>query len=179
MHPKADLTQAHRNYVSENCDLHLNKLLAEVSSYALTLCRKRAINDEDAEEVAQDTALKVWSKLADYDPARSSIKTWVHRCTLDQVSIARRKAEAHARDLVAQGSIAVVHRDADPSQMRSIRNAAGTNVELVDLVATLGDVSAAARQLGITTKAAVRRLERIAVKINFEEREKRPAKCHK
>jgi DNA-directed RNA polymerase specialized sigma24 family protein len=167
------LASAHLHYLQQPDELTLNRLLAEVTSYSLTLCAQRRIDLTDAEEIAQETALSVHIKLEQYNPARSSFRTWVHRLTLDQVCIHRRKGEAHTRNTTPQPEPTYMSSTSiDPALIRQIRLAAGDNAKLIDLILATGDVSAAARHLGITQLAAQRRLKRIGAKINLAERSK-------
>jgi DNA-directed RNA polymerase specialized sigma24 family protein len=166
-----DLNLLHGQYVADPTEANLNRLLAGVTAYARILCRNRSVMAEDAAEVAQDTSLTCWTKLNQYDATRSSFRTWVHRLTLDQVSIHRRKAEAYSKDVEAHSPANV-----NPPQpatysrrIHDVRKAAGDNANLIDLMLVHGDVATAARHLCITPLAVQRRLRRIGAKINFGE----------
>jgi DNA-directed RNA polymerase specialized sigma24 family protein len=161
----SNLANAHVKYTADPTDEMVNELMSAVTEYSISVCLKRSICMTDAQEVAQETALKVWQRLKEYDPTRSAFKTWVHRCTLDAISINRRKAEALAKNVEGQRLTRYTYRAPDPLLLTEVRTAAGKNVDLVDLVMSLGDVSAAAKKLNISTKAAYRRLERIKVEL--------------
>ena len=152
-----DLQHAHEAYISHADASTLNDLMHEVTRYAKAVCRKRGIRYADTEEIAQDAALKVWTNLAAYDPTKSSFKTWVHRCTLDHISIARRKVDTTARVIAAHIAPLPAFKEPSPQTLNHVRKIAGDNAELVDLLGVHGDITEAARHLAITPKAAHRR----------------------
>jgi DNA-directed RNA polymerase specialized sigma24 family protein len=161
------LNLAYAAYDADSSQDNLDSLLADVRKYAYTVCIRRGVRHEDATDVAQDTAFDIWCKLFEYDHTRSSFRTWVHRCTLDQVSINRRKGDAHAKNVDAHQPAPAEHRNPRRNpRIDEARRAAGDNTKLIDLVLVHGDIAAAARQLGITPLAAHRRLKRIGRKIN-------------
>jgi DNA-directed RNA polymerase specialized sigma24 family protein len=157
------LTEAHQRYLAQPDTASMSDLLAEVTSYAYTISRKRNVQHDDAEDVAQDTALTVLEQIDQYDPTMSSIKTWTHRKTLDNVSIRRRKAEAHCKDSAGEAAAKSIRRT--DHRLPAIRAAAGDNVKLIDLMLVHGDVAEVAEELAITAKAVQRRLERLAQKL--------------
>jgi DNA-directed RNA polymerase specialized sigma24 family protein len=171
-----NLNLAYAAYDDDSSQGNLNALLAEVRKYAYTVCIRRGIRQEDATDVAQDTAFDIWCKLFKYDHTRSSFRTWVHRCTLDQVSINRRKVEGAAKTVDAHQSAPADHRHSRRNpRIDEARRLAGDNTKLIDLVLVHGDIAAAAHQLGITPLAAHRRLRRIGRKINLTARSKSSA----
>jgi DNA-directed RNA polymerase specialized sigma24 family protein len=166
----ANLNSVYDSFRAEpDDDNNRNLLAAEVTRYSVTVCRRRMISLADAEEIAQDTALNINQKISQYNPARSSFRTWVHRCVLDQVCIHRRKGEAHAKTATSMTPSPTQKARIDHTLIQQIRLVAGDNAQLVDAVLATGDISAAARKLGITVLAAQKRLKRIGAKINLGE----------
>jgi RNA polymerase sigma-70 factor (ECF subfamily) len=55
----------------------LSDLYARYSGMLLALARRVLGNTSDAEEVLQECFLQVWKQAGRYDPARSSVSTWL------------------------------------------------------------------------------------------------------
>jgi hypothetical protein len=168
-----NLTTAHQSYLAVSSPERRNALMVEVANYAYVVCIRRKVYPEDAKDTAHDAAITIMGKLKQFDPALSSFKTWTHRCTLDQISINRRKAVAHRKDVDEFETAPAPHRATRPNKrIEEARRVAGDNVALIDLVIGHGDIAAAARQLGMTPAAAKNRLKRLGRKINLAERQK-------
>ena len=120
---RSNLFTAHQAYTEHASADTLNHLARAITDYSLVVCAKRRISGFDAEEIAQDTTMSVWQKLGSYDPTRSSFKTWIHRCTLDQVSIYLRQQRKHDRDVAGQLCRTPERREVDPRLMRTLCNA--------------------------------------------------------
>jgi len=163
------LNTAHKTYLADPSIENANVLFADIARYARALCLKRGVSREDAADTAQDAALAVWTKLHQYDPARSAFRTWVHRCTLDQISINRRNSDARLKDTVGQ-QLDKIPIPTSRSRIADLRVHAGDNAELIDLILVFGDLASAANHLGLTLLAAQKRLKRLGRKINLEER---------
>lgn len=56
-----------------------------------------------AEEIAQDTMLKVWRNAAQYDPARAQVSSWIYQIARNRrIDIARGETPAVPEDLAAE-----------------------------------------------------------------------------
>jgi len=53
-------------------------------------------NEADAEDVVQDTFVKVWQRAASYDPARAAPVTWIYRILVNGCIDWRRKSALRA-----------------------------------------------------------------------------------
>lgn len=62
----------------------------------LALCTSYAKNEEDAVEILQDGFLKVFKQIATYDPARSSLYTWMRTIMVRTAIDALRKGKNEA-----------------------------------------------------------------------------------
>jgi RNA polymerase sigma-70 factor (ECF subfamily) len=59
---------------------------------ALAVARHILSDPSDAEEVAQDALLRLWTGASRFDPARAAVTTWLHRITLNLALDRRRRA---------------------------------------------------------------------------------------
>ena len=159
---RSNLTSAYARYVNHADANSLNGLYSAVSDYARVIAQRRKLNLADASDVAQETAITVWQRLATFDSSKSSFRTWVHRCTLDRLVDYLRKQARLNRAAQVTNTDESATNDINPAYIASIRAIAGDAEELMDLVLALGDVASAAEALGITTRAAQQRLRRIA-----------------
>ncbi len=87
----------------------------------LGLARKVLKNQEDAEEVLQEALVHAWNRAASYDPARSSVSTWLVMITrsraIDRLrsrNVSDRTAnevqrETHSLHASAEGTSRVLH----------------------------------------------------------------------
>jgi len=57
------------------CRLLLNRHLPRI----LALARRMLKNREDAEEVAQEVFLRVWTRAGEWEPGRAQFRTWLYR----------------------------------------------------------------------------------------------------
>jgi len=62
------------------CRVLVDRHLAPVTAFA----RRLLGNQADAEDVAQETFLRLWSKAGDWRPGGARLTTWLHRVALNQ-----------------------------------------------------------------------------------------------
>lgn len=53
----------------------VERYVARLEAFAL----RQLADPSRAQDVAQETLLKLWTKAADYDPAKASLSTWLHQ----------------------------------------------------------------------------------------------------
>ena len=104
-------------------------LVEEYRGLVYSICYLFCGSTQDAEDLVQDTFLKIWMNLASYDPARGELKGWIATVTRNQrVDRYRRSGQQRLTDSIdttsaandsrdQSDSIALVHRipDARPT----------------------------------------------------------------
>ena len=102
-------------------------LVEEYRGLVYSICYLFCGSTQDAEDLVQDTFLKIWMNLASYDPSRGELKSWIATVTRNQrVDRYRRSSQQRMTDSIdstsaGRGSaswdqsdaIALVHRIPD------------------------------------------------------------------
>lgn len=57
------------------------QLVDEYKSLVYSICRLSNISDQDADDLAQDAFIKIWMNLANYDPKRGGLTSWIATVT--------------------------------------------------------------------------------------------------
>ena len=60
------------------------QLIAEYRGLVYSICLPFANSREDAEDLVQDTFVKIWHNLASYDPSRGELKSWISTVARNQ-----------------------------------------------------------------------------------------------
>jgi RNA polymerase sigma-70 factor (ECF subfamily) len=97
------------------------RLVEEYRGLVYSICYLFCGSTQDAEDLVQDTFLKIWMNLASYDPARGELKGWIATVTRNQrVDRFRRSGQQRLTDSIDstpqgrdQGAIAMAQRIAD------------------------------------------------------------------
>ena len=62
-------------------DVAWSQLVEEYKSLVYSICRLSDISDQDADDLAQETFIKIWMNLANYDPNRGGLTSWIASVT--------------------------------------------------------------------------------------------------
>ena len=98
-------------------------LVEEYRGLVYSICYLFCGSTQDAEDLVQDTFLKIWMNLASYDPARGELKGWIATVTRNQrVDRYRRSGQQRRTDSLdtvseawdQSGATALAHRIPDP-----------------------------------------------------------------
>ena len=99
------------------------RCLPRVHGVAVRLLRDR----EEAEDVAQETFMKVWRKIAQYDPDRARLETWVTRIAMNACyDRLRKKRESQISEDAPEpvdGAVSVENRLAGEDALSQVRAA--------------------------------------------------------
>ncbi len=99
------------------------RLVEEYRGLVYSICYLFCGSTQDAEDLVQDTFLKIWMNLASYDPSRGELKGWIATVTRNQrVDRYRRSGQQRCTDSLdsvseawdASGATALAHRIPDP-----------------------------------------------------------------
>lgn len=60
------------------------QLIAEYRGLVYSICLPFANSREDAEDLVQDTFVKIWHNLGSYDPSRGELKSWISTVARNQ-----------------------------------------------------------------------------------------------
>jgi RNA polymerase sigma-70 factor (ECF subfamily) len=99
------------------------RLVEEYRGLVYSICYLFCGSTQDAEDLMQDTFVKIWTNLASYDPSRGELKGWIATVTRNQrVDRYRRSGQdrrTDSLDAVSEGrgesqTMALVQRIADP-----------------------------------------------------------------
>jgi RNA polymerase sigma-70 factor (ECF subfamily) len=75
------------------------KLVEEYRGLVYSICYLFCGSTQDAEDLVQDTFLKIWMNLASYDPARGELRGWIATVTRNQrVDRYRRSSQQRCTD---------------------------------------------------------------------------------
>jgi RNA polymerase sigma-70 factor (ECF subfamily) len=91
----------------------------EYRGLVYSICYLFCGSTQDAEDLMQDTFLKIWANLASYDPSRGELKGWIATVTRNQrVDRFRRSGQQRKTDSIDEGwdqsdGMALAHRIAD------------------------------------------------------------------
>jgi RNA polymerase sigma-70 factor (ECF subfamily) len=94
-------------------------LVEEYRGLVYSICILFCGSTQDAEDLMQDTFLKIWSNLSSYDPSRGELKGWIATVTRNQrVDRFRRSSQQRKTDSIDEGwdqsdAIAMSQRLAD------------------------------------------------------------------
>lgn len=100
------------------------KLVEEYRGLVYSICYLFCGSTQDAEDLVQDTFLKIWMNLASYDPSRGELKGWIATVTRNQrVDRYRRSSQDRRTESIDTtlegweqgGTLALAQRIADPS----------------------------------------------------------------
>ncbi len=99
------------------------QLVDEYRGLVYSICYLFCGSTQDAEDLVQDTFVKIWMNLGSYDPARGELKGWIATITRNQrVDRFRRNGQQRKTDSLDEGwdqtdKIALAHRltDARPT----------------------------------------------------------------
>ena len=67
------------------------QLFKRCAAKVLTTCRRYETRSMDARDILQETFITVFEKIAQYDPAKASIETWINRIAINTALKAIRK----------------------------------------------------------------------------------------
>lgn len=131
----------------------------------------------EAEDLAQETFLRIWSAAARYDPAIATPATWIYRIAL-RLAIDRNRRTGFRRflgleavpepqdfqpgaeqDLAARQALAMTHRalsSLPERQRRALLLRAVAGLTNVEIAATLGVSAGAVEQLLVRARASLR-----------------------
>ncbi|WP_263350457.1 RNA polymerase sigma factor [Acidicapsa acidisoli] len=77
------------------------KLVEEYRGLVYSICYLFCGSTQDAEDLVQDTFLKIWMNLASYDPSRGELKGWIATVTRNQrVDRFRRSGQERRTDSI-------------------------------------------------------------------------------
>jgi RNA polymerase sigma-70 factor (ECF subfamily) len=95
-------------------------LVEEYRGLVYSICYLFCGSTQDAEDLVQDTFLKIWMNLASYDPARGELKGWIATVTRNQrVDRFRRSGQQRLTDSIdstregRDGAVALAQRIPD------------------------------------------------------------------
>lgn len=89
-------------------DRHLPRILA--------LARRMLKSHEDAEEVAQEVFLRVWTRAAEWEPGRAQFGTWLYRVTTNLCLDRLRRQTSDDLDSIPEPA------SSDPTPEESLQN---------------------------------------------------------
>jgi RNA polymerase sigma-70 factor (ECF subfamily) len=79
-------------------------LVEEYRGLVYSICILFCGSTQDAEDLMQDTFLKIWSNLSSYDPSRGELKGWIATVTRNQrVDRFRRSSQQRKTDSIDEG----------------------------------------------------------------------------
>jgi RNA polymerase sigma-70 factor, ECF subfamily len=77
------------------------RLVEEYRGLVYSICYLFCGSTQDAEDLVQDTFLKIWTNLASYDPSRGELKGWIATVTRNQrVDRYRRSSQQRQTDSI-------------------------------------------------------------------------------
>jgi RNA polymerase sigma-70 factor (ECF subfamily) len=116
-----------RTELVERClngdDMAWARLVEEYRGLVYSICCLFCGSSQDAEDLMQDTFVKIWTNLGSYDPSRGELKGWIATVTRNQRVDRYRRSGQQRRtdslDSISQGreelgGISLAQRVADP-----------------------------------------------------------------
>lgn len=95
------------------------KLVEEYRGLVYSICYLFCGSTQDAEDLVQDTFLKIWMNLASYDPSRGELKGWIATVTRNQrVDRFRRSGQQRITDSIDSTSESWNQGDTTPLAQR-------------------------------------------------------------
>lgn len=95
------------------------RLVEEYRGLVYSICYLFCGSTQDAEDLVQDTFLKIWMNLASYDPSRGELKGWIATVTRNQrVDRFRRSGQQRRTDSIDSASEGWDQSDAMPLAQR-------------------------------------------------------------
>ena len=65
-------------------ELKFESIYNEFKNLVFNVCLHYVLNNEDAQDVAQEVFVKLYHNLNQYNPQAASIKTWIYRIAINQ-----------------------------------------------------------------------------------------------
>lgn len=79
-------------------------LVEEYKSLVYSICRLSEISDQDADDLAQEAFIKIWTNLANYDPKRGGLTSWIASITRNlRIDRFRRGRQDRLTDSIDEG----------------------------------------------------------------------------
>lgn len=103
-------------------DVAWSQLVEEYKSLVYSICRLSDISDQDADDLAQEAFIKIWMNLANYDPNRGGLTSWIASVTrnlrIDRFRRGRhdRLTESIDEGWESQGTVSIAAQIADSRQ---------------------------------------------------------------
>jgi RNA polymerase sigma factor (sigma-70 family) len=143
-------------------------LLERVRVHAIRMARRRFCSQEDSEDIAQEVCLKLWPRLAEYDPSRASVKTFAETTINSAITDHRRKANAALRGADVLETFDENLHDVPVRRLPRTTMPTGLShsaEKLITDILTTGSFSDAAQLSGITVPSARRKIQRLKKKV--------------
>jgi len=113
------------------------QLVEEYRGLVYSICLPFSASQQDAEDLVQDTFVKIWNNLGSYDPARGELKSWISTVARNQrVDRFRRNSQqrrTHSLDEGCDQSDAVAMADRLADQRPTPQEAATTS-QVIEMV---------------------------------------------
>ena len=113
------------------------QLVEEYRGLVYSICLPFSASQQDAEDLVQDTFVKIWNNLGSYDPARGELKSWISTVARNQrVDRFRRNGQQRRTHSLDEGwdqsdSVAMADRLAD---QRPTPQEAATSSQVIEMV---------------------------------------------
>jgi RNA polymerase sigma factor (sigma-70 family) len=145
--------------------------IIQIRRLALRLALRSRLSLEDAEDFANDMVVKFLDIMDKYDPSKASLITWAYSIIMSGLRESRRRERSQSRG----HGLLVDCDDDDLSNVPTLRrNRPAAHIptahltpaaaQLIEYVLATGSVTEAASSMGISTKTARRRLQRLKQK---------------
>jgi RNA polymerase sigma-70 factor (ECF subfamily) len=113
------------------------QLVEEYRGLVYSICLPFSASQQDAEDLVQDTFVKIWNNLGSYDPARGELKSWISTVARNQrVDRFRRNSQQRRTHSLDEGwdqsdAVAMADRLAD---QRPTPQEAATTSQVIEMV---------------------------------------------
>lgn len=85
-------------------DAAWGQFVDEYKSLVYSICRLSDISDQDADDLAQDAFIKIWTNLPNYDPKRGGLTSWIASVTRNlRIDRFRRSRQDRRTDSMDEG----------------------------------------------------------------------------